>query len=536
MTNKEYTKRLSFYKLTCLALLFITCSVNQLSAQVTIGSSSQPLEGSIVHVKNDKDNLKKGGLLISRVQLNDLQKIPFISDNHPVEQLAALYSQHIGHLVYNIGNKTSNIPEGLYCWDGKIWQLLLTGSISSDGPWYKIESPNEVAQLNDQNAYINAKVVVGSDAVAQLDSQQEASLTISEADASFNDVNFGSGKNNASNSNNIAAGKFALTNNSGVNNSAIGYSALINNSTGNNNVALGANALNQVTTGSQNIAIGNKAGANITTGSKNIAIGNNTLLPDATASSQINIGNALMGCEGAIAIGKTTAATTASLDISKSWIIDNTDKTDKGYVLVVDKNGYVGKSEVAPLMYAYINSTSTQSISNDPVFTANSHDNKVALKWADGDIPESNGIVSLSSDQSSFVVESEFVAQISGYINYIPYASYSTAYVTSRDNASVLLNVAIQLKTSTSDWETITTSRGVWTQAERYGALQSVVIPQVIQTLNKGDQIRLVVIWPNSSSNASTHYGLPHSAGTYNSQVIKQDGVLYSKGLRIISL
>ena len=73
---------------------------------------------------------------------------------------------------------------------------------------------------------------------------------------------------------------------------AVGYQALLANqptstSTGINNTALGTSALQGNTTGSSNIAVGKSAGVNLTTGNSNIAIGN---LGVAGESTTIRIG------------------------------------------------------------------------------------------------------------------------------------------------------------------------------------------------------------------------------------------------------
>jgi uncharacterized coiled-coil protein SlyX len=65
-----------------------------------------------------------------------------------------------------------------------------------------------------------------------------------------------------------------LSNTTGNNNTATGFSALSKNITGSNNTASGFNALLGNTGGDNNIAIGVSAGINLTNGSDNIDIGN----------------------------------------------------------------------------------------------------------------------------------------------------------------------------------------------------------------------------------------------------------------------
>jgi hypothetical protein len=69
-------------------------------------------------------------------------------------------------------------------------------------------------------------------------------------------------------------GGFPPGQNTGNDNTAVGYSALVSNETGNLNTAIGEAALLQNTAGGNNIALGVGAGAGLTTGSNNIDIGN----------------------------------------------------------------------------------------------------------------------------------------------------------------------------------------------------------------------------------------------------------------------
>jgi hypothetical protein len=74
---------------------------------------------------------------------------------------------------------------------------------------------------------------------------------------------------------NTAIGYQALVQNTtGGNNTATGFEALVNNTIGINNTASGVDALLNNTSGNSNIALGASAGSALTTGSNNIDIGN----------------------------------------------------------------------------------------------------------------------------------------------------------------------------------------------------------------------------------------------------------------------
>src|SRR6266700_6101426 len=68
---------------------------------------------------------------------------------------------------------------------------------------------------------------------------------------------------------NTVLGDDALLNNTGANNTAVGFDALLNNTTGFFNTAVGANALNANTVGIENTALGNQALFFNTTGFNN---------------------------------------------------------------------------------------------------------------------------------------------------------------------------------------------------------------------------------------------------------------------------
>ena len=103
--------------------------------------------------------------------------------------------------------------------------------------------------------------------------------------------------------------------NTGIQNTAIGYSALTRASSGGSNTALGYNALSLDTSGANNTALGNQvASTTLATGSGNILIGVGTAgvaggadTPLSTTSNFLNIGNTIEGnMANASAIGKET--------------------------------------------------------------------------------------------------------------------------------------------------------------------------------------------------------------------------------------
>jgi hypothetical protein len=112
-------------------------------------------------------------------------------------------------------------------------------------------------------------------------------------------------------SSNFSAGWGALPSTTGINDTAVGYSALSLNTTGNGNMASGTFALGDNTTGNSNTAVGGYALGFNTTGSNNIAIGYEAGFDNLkTASNNIDIGNqGANGDSAAIRIGSAGAQT-----------------------------------------------------------------------------------------------------------------------------------------------------------------------------------------------------------------------------------
>ncbi|MDL2215000.1 hypothetical protein LJC00_02280 [Dysgonomonas sp. OttesenSCG-928-M03] len=517
-------------------------------SQVTIGSGLEPVKAAIVDVKektpvlpitNDEENetVTSGGILMPRVFLGSLQSLDPILDAssaaNPQEQL-----KHVGLLVYNMNeDPLESLVKGMYYWSGSDWKLLMTGDVASTGPWYKVGVGTN-SKLNIDNSYLNANVVVGGNAVATVNGT-DASLTIDGGDASINGLTVGRGAGNIDS--NTVVGQTALkANTSGNNNVAIGNSALIVNTTGGNNTAGGYMALSGLITGGNNTAIGSLAGSNITTGSNNLMIGTGTSTTSATGNNQINIGNALFGISGntpvnnRVGIGRRSPD--ATLHVDKSLTVTKAEyMTNDIQVLVIDSDTIVGVRESTPILFAYVQSTQSNSFSSVLSNLNNSMD--IVVPWSSTDVISSNaGILTFVSANNSFRINRTFAAEISGYINYASGASYPSSFSSpvsyDRENGSALLNLKLQLSTDNgATWEDLTNTRGIWTYAELGNQLQTVETPVVITNFHEGDHIRLVIQRPILTS--GTRIGLSHGTGT---AISPPSGIPYSKALRVVGL
>jgi hypothetical protein len=125
--------------------------------------------------------------------------------------------------------------------------------------------------------------------------------------------NIGIGKKTLENNNigaqNLAIGSFSLQNNLGNSNTALGHNTLNSNTEGDANTAVGHNALELNRTGENNVGLGLNTLQKNSSGSNNIAIGSNSLSTNGSASNSIAIGtDAARGnsISGTIAIGDST--------------------------------------------------------------------------------------------------------------------------------------------------------------------------------------------------------------------------------------
>jgi endosialidase-like protein len=105
---------------------------------------------------------------------------------------------------------------------------------------------------------------------------------------------------------NTVLGDDALLNNTGLENTAIGFNALLNNTTGNFNTANGAFALGNNTIGTANTANGQAALFGNTTGSDNTAMGRAALINSSTGAQNTATGGAALASD---TIGSENTAT-----------------------------------------------------------------------------------------------------------------------------------------------------------------------------------------------------------------------------------
>lgn len=219
----------------------------------------------------------------------------------------------IGMLVYN--SVSTNQPIGYYYWNGTTWV-----SVSGATAW----------QLTGNAGTNPASNFIG---------------TTDNEDVVFKRNNIESGLLNSSSAN-TSWGVNALFDNTGTNNTAIGYQALTsNNNTGLSNTAIGSYALYNNTSGSSNTASGNYALYNNTSGGSNPATGNYALYNNTTgyyntANGNYSLYNNTTGYYNTAAgnyslYNNTTAISSAALGYYAGYY-----NTGSGNVFIGDSAGY----------------------------------------------------------------------------------------------------------------------------------------------------------------------------------------------------
>ncbi|WP_029902849.1 hypothetical protein [Prevotella sp. 10(H)] len=516
-------------------ILFILCSIHSFS-QVTIGNDEAPVKGALLDIKNivptvgntDPSKIETsqtGGMVLPRVNLEALNTLsPFVTTpNDPdVKKI------HTGLVVYNVKvNSSASLVQGIYCWDGNKWNLLIAGKVANS-PWYKVGTTSP-SLYNTDNSYLTAKVVVGGTTVDKINGGDDAALTVKGGDASINEITIGHGK--AKIVYNTAVGKDALSKNTtGSNNMATGLSALLENTIGSNNIALGASALSTSSTTSGNIAIGADAGSLLTIGNNNILLGEG-IQKSGVEATKINIANTISGLPGATVedgrMGIGTNDPKATLHIAGDMKYTNAPPISGGSVMMIDDNGYIGKTLLAPRLF-----TSIEVVSSKPqdIGTAINNGNPIPVKWDDVDFTRKD-IAELGSGSDNEIVFTKTgvgsMYEISGYVSYNTKTSAPSTYPTNISTAQstwlAVVNVMIQ-KYNGSTWETLTAAQATWT-GSAMGLPKMINIPPTPVFLKQNDKIRMVIQKPSQ--------GVNHGGALIETLIA---GSGFTKGFKLINL
>lgn len=107
------------------AIIFFSCFVVEVKAQVTIGSIIPPNTGALVDLKETND-LSTKGMLLPRVELKNLNSLTMGDNIIPNDGDSWIH--HAGLLVYNvtkIETATNRICPGVHIWTGENWEPIV---------------------------------------------------------------------------------------------------------------------------------------------------------------------------------------------------------------------------------------------------------------------------------------------------------------------------------------------------------------------------------------------------------------------------
>jgi uncharacterized protein (TIGR02145 family) len=142
-------KKMKVMRKSIVVFLAVLLSAGFMQAQVKIGHNEAPRGGVILDLSNESGGYK-GGLLLPRINIDDLGKIPQSFSNGPVTRQDTL--DLAGLVIWN----TRQGFEGVYMWDGAGWKRLEGTDVvypdcSGGGP--KINSISDLpsyAQLDEE--------------------------------------------------------------------------------------------------------------------------------------------------------------------------------------------------------------------------------------------------------------------------------------------------------------------------------------------------------------------------------------------------
>lgn len=126
-----------------IVIVFISRTLT-LQAQVTIGSGLEPLQGTLLDLKENEDSLggvtSTKGITLPRVTLTNLSELyPILAGTESNYESQKL--RYKGITVYNI-NTTNSLQEGIYVWNGLEWNPVYTNISRNALNGLNIESNN----------------------------------------------------------------------------------------------------------------------------------------------------------------------------------------------------------------------------------------------------------------------------------------------------------------------------------------------------------------------------------------------------------
>ena len=173
---------------------------------------------------------------------------------------------------------------------------------------------------------------------------------------------------------NTVLGDDALLNNTGSDNTALGFETLFSDTSGGFNTAVGARAMISNSTGGFNTAVGDVALGSNTTGSNNTAIGEAALVSSTTTSGNTAIGSF------ALSDDTTGSGNTATGDVALSATTTGNNNTANGFQALADNTTGSNNTAIglSALLFNFTGNSNTAD-GNNALFSNTTGSNNIAL-------------------------------------------------------------------------------------------------------------------------------------------------------------
>lgn len=146
--------RMKIYLITFFLLSTLLLSITKVNAQVTIGSTILPVNGSLLDLKEEEKTLDPAdrltfenatkGVMMPRVKLIKFDDISVLGITTDEDKLKAT-----GMVVYNINPNADGIIEGLVSWTGEEWQPMGGSGVSQSA----VEDP-DLDKITIEGTYV----------------------------------------------------------------------------------------------------------------------------------------------------------------------------------------------------------------------------------------------------------------------------------------------------------------------------------------------------------------------------------------------
>lgn len=227
-------------------------------------------------------------------------------------------------------------------------------------------------------------------------------------------------------------------------------------------------------------------------------------------------------------VGIGTNAPNSTLQVQGDMTVTNTPTINDDFqLLVINKDGKVGKAAAMPTKLLFIESSTQQLVTDVASFNQAS---TVVVTWVPGDILISTGLVTFDNSENAFTFEEDAMCEVSGFISYLPRATAPQTYTSNFTLSGIGVNVTVQLqKASTSNWVDVTGARSIWVGGAVNDVVKTISVPPAVMSFKKGDKLRMIFKRPVSN------FGMPHHTSG-NGGIVPIESGKACKGFKILAI